>query len=501
MSARTRSIPLGALGLARARRSRLRGQAGFTMIELTVALVSGLIVAMGIVGLSREATNTFNDEARSSAAEAGLRAAIERLRADLQRGGFMSTGNILLDPNLALIPGSQAGSGNQGAYKPTLAAPSCTLKGMCGLQNLASVYWQDNGSNGAGAVNNSLAQSANQTPNALTPDLIQIAGNMTTSEQFDVQMMTPGANVACGSGGTKIYLAPSSPAMVRAFGGATPAAGNASILQNLFSPDGTSSFLLRLVDKSAHVQFLATCAGAAAAGFDGTGGLFVAVDTTNTPILYAGTTTTVSNVGGVSGFCVGCTVNPVQIVEWEITNSSGGATHNEPTSYSGNLGWMSLAKTADTTKYDLMRTYLDATGSFLTGTSEIVAEYAVDLSFAFTGENSLTSLTPAATTATSSCALDDNTGCNTAWGQQVYAATTAGYGPQRIRTVRARLTTRTALPDRAAPIAVAPGQYGVQTYMYRYLLPSTAYPAPLLYARTRTVTTEVALTNQGRNFY
>ncbi len=493
MSAKALSIP---------RRSQRRGQGGFTMIELTVALVSGLIVAMGIVGLSREATNTFNDEARSSAAEAGLRAAIERLRADLQRGGFMSTGNILLDPSLALIPGSTAGSGSQAAYKPTAAQPSCTLKGMCGLQNLASVYWQDNGSNGAGAVNNALAQSANQTPNALTPDLIQIAGNMTTSEQFDVQMMTPGANVACGSGGTKIYLAPSSPAVVRAFGGATPAAGNASILQNLFSPDGTSSFLLRLVDKSAHVQFLATCPGAAAAGFDGTG-LFVAVDTTNTPILYAGTTTTVSNVGGVSGFCVGCTVNPVQIVEWEITNSnsSAGATHKEPASYMAYLGSQSLTNTADTTKYDLMRTYLDATGTFLTGTSEIVAEYAVDLSFAFTGENSLNSLTPAATTATSSCALDDNTGCNTAWGQQVYAATTAGYGPQRIRTVRARLTTRTALPDRAAPIAVAPGQYGVQTYMYRYLLPAAAYPAPLLYARTRTVTTEVALTNQGRNFY
>jgi type II secretory pathway pseudopilin PulG len=495
-----------------ARYNRRRGQAGFTMIELTVALVSGLIVALGIVGLSREATNTFNDEARSAAAEGGLRVAIERLRADLQRAGYMSTGNILADPALALIPGSSgAGSKNQTAYKPTTGSPSGF--GMSGLQNLASLFWVDNGSN-SGTVNNQLTLSASQTPVALTPDLIQIAGNMTTSEQFDVELIAPGSNAACTSGGTKISLSPTSPAMIRTLGGTVPTSGNAAslgtLLQNLFTPDATSSFLLRLIDKTAHAQYLATCPPTLtqpSAGFDGSLQPYVLVDGLNTPVLYSSATgSDISTIGGVSGFCVGCFVNPVQIVEWEITNSSGGATHNEPSSDSTNLGYLpSVTKTADADKYDLMRSYLDAQGNFLTGTSEIVAEYAVDLTFAFTGDSG-TTLQPAATSSTTACALDDNTGCNVAWAKQVNSLVPgSGFGPQRVRSVRARIATRAAQPDRSVTVPIVPAPYPAgtpfQAFMYRYYLPAGVYPAPLTWARARTVTTEVALPNQARNFY
>lgn len=45
---------------------------GFSIIELSVALTAGLIVTLGIVALSREATRTFHEEVRASAAEATL---------------------------------------------------------------------------------------------------------------------------------------------------------------------------------------------------------------------------------------------------------------------------------------------------------------------------------------------------------------------------------------------------------------------------------------------
>jgi Tfp pilus assembly protein PilW len=489
------------------------------MVELTVALVAGLVVAMGVVGLSREATATFSDEGRSSAAEATLRVAIERLRGDLQRAGYMSTGNIVLDPFLALTPGSTAGAANQAAYLPTAAAPTCALGGMCGLQNLTSIYWLDNGSNGAGAVNNkvtSAAQTPTASPVALTPDLIQIAGNMTTSEEFDVQNIVYGSNAACAAGGTVITLSPASPAIVRTFGGTPPNAANAAsyttILGNIFTPDGASTFLVRLVDNTGKSQFLATCPPPTV-GFDAAFNPYVLVDGANTPIFYGSASGTTSVVGGVTGRCLGCQINPVQIVEWELTNSSSGAgaTHKEPTFDSANLGNLSsLVKTADANKYDLMRTYLDATGTFLSGTSEIVAEYAVDLSFAFTGESG-TSAAPTATSNTTSCAFDDNASpsCNSRWGQQVHPIVPGTvppfYGPQRIRTVRARITTRTALPDRSEAIPIVPGPYPsaapFQTYLYRYNLPAGAYPAPLTWARARTVTTEVATPNLMRNFY
>ncbi len=484
------------------RAARRRRQAGFTMIELTVALVAGLIVAMGIIGLSREATNTFNEEGRTTAAEAGLRVAIERLRADVQRAGYMSTGNILRDPGVAHVPGSLPGAVNPAAYRPVATgAPSgaAGAVGMFGLQNLASLYWLDNGS----TVNN-IGLSATQTP-ALTPDLIQIAGNMTTSEQFDIQTVAS-TNAACGAGGTVITLYPNSAALMRTLGG-TPNAGNAAtlgpILQNIFAPDSGSSFLLRLVDKTGHAQFLATCptSGAfATAGIDASGNPYVRVDGGNTPILYATAgANNISTVGGVSGFCAGCMVNPVQIVQWEITNSSGGGTDTEPTPNT-NIDYLGLTAAADTDKYDLMRSFLDARGSIVTSTSEVVAEYAVDLSFAFTGDNG-TSLAPAGTSSVTSCAFDQGA-CNAAWAQQAYAAV-APQGPQRIRSVRARLTTRAALPDRSATIALPnpPGQYTGQTFFYRYSLPAGVYPPPFTFARARTVSTEVSLPNLARNFY
>ena len=72
-----------------------------------MSLLAGLIVALGIVGLSRDATHTFHEEMRSSAAEANLRTAIDRLRADLARAGYMSTGNVATDPMVAKAPGTQ----------------------------------------------------------------------------------------------------------------------------------------------------------------------------------------------------------------------------------------------------------------------------------------------------------------------------------------------------------------------------------------------------------
>jgi hypothetical protein len=340
----------------------------------------------------------------------------------------------------------------------------------------------------------------------LTPDLIQIAGNMTTTEQFDVQLI-PQTNTACAAGGTKISLSPNAPAIVRTFGGTVPTAGNAAslglILQNLFAPDQSSSFLLRLVDKTAHTQYLATCpvaSGQPSAGVDSGLQPYVLVDGVNTPILFAKATgTNVSTIGGVSGFCAGCTVNPVQIVQWEITTNGG--ADNEPSAYN-NLGYLSLTKTADTAKYDLMRSYLSSTGTLLPATSEIVGEYAVDLAFAFTGDSG-TSLAPAVTSATSACAFDD-TACNKAWAQQAYAVV-APQGPQRIRTARARLTTRTAQADRSVSVPLAPAEYPAgspfQTFLYRYNVPSPAQATPLKWARARTITAEVALSNQARNFY
>ena len=83
-----------------------RTRRGFTLSELMISLVMGLIVSLAAVGLARTATTTFYEQARSSTTEMSLRMASSRLRGDLSRASYMSTGNIVFDPKVARLAGA-----------------------------------------------------------------------------------------------------------------------------------------------------------------------------------------------------------------------------------------------------------------------------------------------------------------------------------------------------------------------------------------------------------
>jgi prepilin-type N-terminal cleavage/methylation domain-containing protein len=452
----------------RGARARAGSERGFTLVELTVSLVAGLIVAMGIVALSREATRTFHEEVRSSAAEATLRTAIDRLRADLQRAGYMSTGNISGDPMIAKAPG-QTNWANYGT-------------GMAGIQRLASIRFLPGGS-----LKNGLPLSAVQNP-ALSPDAIEIGGNMSSAEQFEVELIQPPSGNC-----QRILLSAVSASMFRV----TPVGDTqpAQELRNVFQPVPatlSTQFMVRLVDDTGHEQFLATCPEAAAAGYAGTQP-YVEIDATSTPIQTAQQTKT---NGGVSGYASGrALVNPVQIVHWEIASATqeGAAEQAALDNVSTQFG------AVDPNKYDLVRSYVDALGNVVPQSSEIVAEYAVDLGFAFSVDQGTSATSPAIVT----YAFGDNK--NSLWSQDVTHQTVPYTpGPQRIRAVRTRLVTRTQLPDRAANVPVTPA-WTNDPYLYRYCVnpnPSClTNDGALRWARTRTVTTEVSLPNDARNFF
>jgi len=486
-------------GLSTRRRAR-RGRRGFTLIELLIALLAGLIVAMGVVGLSRDATHTFHEEMRGSAAEAALRTAVDRLRGDLQRAGYMSTGNIILDPQIAhsLAAPSPANLGNQ--LSPTTLAN--------GIGRLASIYRLAKGSyskNLKGATTDLSAL------NGVAPDLIDIGGNMTSSDQFPVQMISQSSNGAC----TEILLSPTSPAMYRVFASGLQAP---QTMHDIFQPipDGDNNqFIVRLVDDTGHAQYLLTCGkswdgstggdagitgivGGAGGGDGGTINVagaqpYLWINTQETSIVTSAGKTHSVGVGGVSGYAAGVAwVNPVQMVQWEITAPTGTPADPEPPQDQSILAGTPLAPTtADPTKFDLMRSYLDGvTGNPIPDTSEIVAEYAVDLAFAFSVDTSVNNLLPNVVT----YGFEDPTD-NDKWAfpdvqTGGVAATT---GPQRIRSVRARVVTRTSQTDRSVNIPVT--NYGTQEFMYRYQIDATDY------ARARTIVTQVALPNQAKNFY
>ncbi len=417
---------------------------GFTLIEITVALVAGLIVAMGIVGLSHEATQTFNEETRNSSAEAAMRTAVDRLRADIARAGYMSTGNILSDPMIAHAPGFT----NLQNLKNV---------GMNGIKELAALQLIDGGSTLDPQV---AILSAAQLPTPLAPDVLLIGGNMTCAEQFDVQMINPPTGTC-----QEIDLSPVSPAIYRVMteGITSPLAsgcsgpGTCGQLENVFAPvtggGGSAQFMVRLLDDTGHTQYLATCPTGPITGFRGTGTAaypYVMIDSVNTPILTAVDT---QGRGGVSGLAAGkAWINPVQIVRWELTSAASEALSQPQFAAISNIV---QSGQIDPNKYDLMRSYVDVFGNVIKATSEIVAEYAVDLDFAFTVDRSLVGATQPNMV---SFSFEDNN--NTMWAQDVSTQTSGGsppvnIGAQRIRSVRLRLVTRTALPDRVANIAVS----------------------------------------------
>jgi type II secretory pathway pseudopilin PulG len=467
---------------------RRRSRAGFTLVELTIALVAGLIVALGIVGLSREATRTFNEEVRSSAAEAALRSAVDRLRADLARAAYMSTGNILSDPMTAKAPTSPLAFAN--------TAPP-------GIKQLAALALFDGGS-----TSNGLPLSALQSP-AIAPDVLLIAGNMTCAEQFDVQMIIPPSG-SC----QQILLSPVSPAIYRvaAAGIATPAGSQA--LNNVFapSPDGGTlhQYMVRLLDDTGHTQYLATCLtppGGQVAGITG-GQPYVWIDSTDTPIQTAQST---KGVGGVSGYAAGrAWVNPIQWVRWEITSTTQEQTAMQQ--FSNGLGGTLASTTVDTNKYDLIRSYADvagaASGSSTVGlpaiatTSEVVAEYAIDLDFAFTVDTTIAGPTQPNVI---SFPFEDTR--NVTWGATIAnlnpppSTPPTNQGPQRIRLVRSRIVTRAAMPDRSVNIPVT--QFPNEEFMYRYCIipPCTINDTSLKWARARTITAEVSLANNSSSYY
>jgi len=438
--------------------SRARRQAGFTLIELMVSLVAGLFVALAVVALSGAVTNTFHEEARVAAAEMSLRTAVERLRADLQRAGYMSTGNVQKDPLLAHAPG-----------QPTMP----TTGPYPGLYRLAGVHLLYEGSKAASPL--SVAAG-------MAPDAIELSGNFTSTDDYVVRFMEDGTSACTGQ---RLWLATDSPAMWRVLASPNPDA----TLEKMFQPVAGAQFVVRVADNTGHYQYLPTCT-TKAAGVSGSGlaaTAYVDLDGTNgVKVLTAQDTKT---LGGASGLGVGTLrVNPVQTVRWAIrpinTSNAGDGPYADLAGGDAGAG----------DKYELFRTYVDALGA-VTNQPELIAEYAVDLKFAFSADLTLPGLQARTLTV---YGLSDASNKDVADDVTNLGGTQA---PQRLRSVRFRLATRSATADRAEALDIpqANAQQGV--FPARYCVLASCTTGQNGWARVRTVTTEVSFPNLATYFY
>src|SRR6185295_7357279 len=114
-------------------------------------------------------------------------------------------------------------------------------------------------------------------------------------------------------------------------------------------------------------------------------------------------------------------------------------------------------------KYNLVRSWVDAAGVVVTP-PELVAEHAVDLQFAFTADLTDYSVPPAANGWSQTVVTYPFGDANNAAIAGSVANAGAAAKPQRIRTMRIRLSTRSPLADRSLPLGLPKGE----SYPLRY---------------------------------
>ena len=88
----------------RSRVVRPRRGAGFTLIELMVAMTAGLVAIMSIYTVASASSRHFHEQQRVAQTQSAVRLAMEQLRRDLQRAGFLGTPNSRREVRCATPP-------------------------------------------------------------------------------------------------------------------------------------------------------------------------------------------------------------------------------------------------------------------------------------------------------------------------------------------------------------------------------------------------------------
>lgn len=376
--------------------NRAPGNAGFTLVELMVALTGGLFISLAVFALARDSGRFYQREARLANATVSGLIGFERLRADLGRAGFLASPNIARDPRVCAVP--------DGTWP-------------VGLANLASVQ-----------VSTPAVSYAALTANGRTPPVITLAGAYSSSDVFGAKVVPAG---------NKVIFELST----REAAGALRRLGNTGIptdaVMKAAFPAGR---VLRVVQngKQYYGQII-----------DATGGGAQPTVTINQqpPIQFR------------SGSAIGCglsdvvgsgastpTINVVNFIQYEVRPPQ------TPLGIAGykNLFTNSVDGPGEAGRTELTRVELNINGQVIDGTEEIVAEYAVDLNLQLTAVTSTTGCCDPNLALVS----PGDPLFPTFTGPVFNSLNT----PELIRSVRVRLGVRSREADRTATIANPAGQ-------------------------------------------
>ncbi len=417
---------------ARAGNSRDRNR-GFSLVELMVALTGGLFVSVIVFALARQGTRFYQQETRVAEATLGATIGMQRLRADIGRAGYMSSRFI----------------GNMGDSDPDLCMnyAGSSLSLLAKMRSIRIV-----------ADANVSTNNQDLTRAGITPDRIEVSGAYQNPDRFIAgYLQNNGTYLA-------VPLQPNLGAMARLGYLTLTAAGQDNLLASLFP----AKRLLRLVNQYGRVAY--GLINSVSRTGDPTGTLPTILLELNPSIPLQGAANSACVFSGV-----GVEVNVVNFFRYRIADLKKDAAYNS--SY-GQLYASTLSNTnpADANRTELIREELDPSNGdpFVGGPPpEIVAEYAVDLKFEGL-------VTPGVTAGQTSLALTPTAG-------NIYdiASIEPTGAPQRIRSLRARLSVRSRETDRNTNIpGAAPGLYRI-----------AAGADATAFARVRTVQADIAIPN------
>lgn len=433
-------------------RRRRRRSRGFTLIELMISLVMGLIVALAAVGLARTATTTFYEQARISGVESNVRTASERLRSDLSRVAYMSTPNVRWDPQIARIPG-------------TTGAPYR----IPSLDNLAGVRVAPADAAIRGHALTSHAK------NNLTPQELHVAGNLTSDDIYRGQLIAATGGLGCGAAQIRLS-ADADPAVRRLFNGATSNADQVQMTELVFMPGERMNpavagheYAVQVMDMRGCYHYVTVC------------DVLPSGQLNSVVLSLAGELLTTAQTGGdVCGtrLMEEVAIAPVQRVRWSLGPEIDPRRVDAVTEGAGAPD-----------KFNLYRQLMAADGATPVGPPEVIAEYAVDLKLGLVVNAAPALAQPVLT----NIDFEANDALFAQWAGPTSTSTGLS-GAHRIRAVRYRLAFRTPLPDRRGELLMPSGP----PYLSRYCMGGD----PCLdWARVRTVISEVVLFNQAKADY
>ncbi|HSC88090.1 MAG TPA: prepilin-type N-terminal cleavage/methylation domain-containing protein [Polyangiaceae bacterium] len=385
-----------------------RRRAGFTLIELMVALTGGLFFSIFVFALTRDVTRFFQREARLTDATLSALTGFERLRTDVTRSGFLVSPNLVKDPRRC----PQVTEGTATDNYPLGWNGQDRLKRVAALRVTADATIADN------------ALLKLQTP-AITPDSLLLYGNYTSSEQFPVLSID-----GVGSAAPEVILDPTSGALWRSGYDSTKLAtdaANVAVIAAMF-PVGRA---LRVVTPEGEEQY---------AIIDSTSvrGLNPRIVLTQNPSLIE---KGVGNNCGLRGLSNGVMVNPVNIIEYRLRDLK-----TDLGSADAQVGYLfSSEAPVGESRLELVRSELspgtDATP--LAGSLEVVAEYAVDFRVGVTAVTDV-----AATRALKPFTQADSAFARFAGDPLGATAAAVNSGPHLVRAAHLRLSVRTLDEDR-----------------------------------------------------